>query len=57
MATLAFDEEVFFYPYGYQVLGNLSPIFHLHKDGGEVASFLSTTWSELSLTPFRHTKC
>ena len=39
MATLVFDEDIFFYPYAYQVLGNLSPIFHLNNDGGEVASF------------------
>ena len=38
-ATLVFDDEIFIYPYAYQILGNLSPIFHLVNDGGEVASF------------------
>jgi hypothetical protein len=38
-ATLVFDDEIFFYPYAYQVLGNLSPIFHLANDGGEIAKF------------------
>jgi hypothetical protein len=38
-ATLIFDDEIFIYPYAYQVLGNLSPIFHLIDDGGEVANF------------------
>jgi len=38
-ATLIFDEEIFIYPYAYQILGNLSPIFHLVNNGGEVAGF------------------
>ena len=38
-ATLIFDKEIFIYPYAYQVLGNLSPIFHLYDDGGEEVRF------------------
>lgn len=33
--TIAFfiiDNEYFFYPYGFSLLGNLSPIMHIHRD-------------------------
>jgi hypothetical protein len=39
-ATLLFDDDIFIYPYGYQILGNASPIFHLKDDGGPEAKFL-----------------
>ena len=39
IATLVFDDDIFLYPYAYGTLGNLSPMFHLHNDGGEVSSF------------------
>jgi hypothetical protein len=38
-ATLIFDDEIFIYPYAYQILGNRSPIFHLVNDGGQVTKF------------------
>jgi len=38
-ATLIFDEHIFFYPYGYQILGNRSPLFYLRNDGSAEAEF------------------
>ncbi|MEU8642057.1 DUF1045 domain-containing protein [Streptomyces sp. NPDC048674] len=38
-ATLMFDDDLFIYPYGYQSLGNTSPIFHVRNDGGDQANF------------------
>lgn len=38
-ATLIFDEEIYIYPYGYQILGNTSPIFHFQNDDSEEAKF------------------
>ncbi|MFC1861328.1 hypothetical protein ACFLYL_03550 [Chloroflexota bacterium] len=38
-ATLIFDEHIFFYPYGYQTLGNYSPVFHLLDDGSDESKF------------------
>lgn len=38
-ATLMFDKDIFVYPYGYQILGNISPIFHFRDDGSEVTQF------------------
>jgi len=39
LATLIFDDEIFVYPYGYQVLGNSSPIFHFKDNGSLEAQF------------------
>jgi len=39
-ATLIFDEHIFFYPYGYQILGNKSPVFYLRNDGNTEAEFI-----------------
>lgn len=39
IATLAFDDDIFLYPYAYQEFGNLSPVFHIHNDGSEVPKF------------------
>jgi hypothetical protein len=39
-ATLIFDDDIFVYPYGYQVLGNTSPIFHFKNDRGDEVRFL-----------------
>jgi hypothetical protein len=41
-ATLIFDEHIFFYPYGYQILGNKSPLFHLLDDGSAEAKFINS---------------
>lgn len=38
-ATLLFDQEIYIYPYGYQILGNASPIFHFQNDDSEEARF------------------
>lgn len=38
-ASLVFDDDIFIYPYGYQVLGNTSPIFHLKDNGSDVTRF------------------
>ena len=38
-ATLMFDDDIFIYPYAYQILGNISPILHLRNDGSEEARF------------------
>ncbi len=38
-ATLKFDNQLFVYPYAYQLLGNESPILHLCDDGSEEARF------------------
>ncbi len=38
-ATLIFDQELFIYPYGYQVLGNVSPIFHFQNNDSEESKF------------------
>ncbi|MFD9815824.1 DUF1045 domain-containing protein [Streptomyces sp. NPDC059080] len=38
-ATLIFDDDLFIYPYGYQSLGNVSPIFHVRNDGSDQANF------------------
>jgi hypothetical protein len=38
-ATLIFDNEIFIYPYGYHVLGNTSPIFHLKRNNSDESNF------------------
>jgi hypothetical protein len=38
-AILIFDDQIFFYPYAYEELGNVSPIFHLQDDGSDEARF------------------
>ncbi|MCX4813417.1 DUF1045 domain-containing protein [Streptomyces sp. NBC_01239] len=38
-ATLVFGDEIFFYPYGYQAIGNVSPMFHLRNNGEPQARF------------------
>lgn len=38
-ATLIFDDEIFFYPYGYQAIGNVSPMFHLRNNGEPQAQY------------------
>jgi hypothetical protein len=39
LATLIFDDDVFVYPYAYQLLGNLSPIIHLRRAVDGIADF------------------
>ncbi|MGA4994386.1 DUF1045 domain-containing protein [Nonomuraea bangladeshensis] len=46
-ATLIFDEEIFIYPYGYQVLGNTSPIFHVKNNGSDQAKFFMNNASKI----------
>jgi Protein of unknown function (DUF1045) len=41
-ATLIFDQDLFIYPYAYQVLGNTSPIFHFQDNGNEESKFFVT---------------
>jgi len=41
-ATFIFDNDIFVYPYAYQVLGNVSPILHLRNDGSEEARFFTS---------------
>ena len=36
---MIFDNDIFMYPYAYQVLGNISFILHLRNDGSEKARF------------------
>lgn len=38
-ATLIFDDNIFVYPYAYELLGNFSPIFHLRNNGSPEAKF------------------
>jgi hypothetical protein len=38
-ATLIFDDKIFVYPYAYQMLGNMSPIFQIQDTGTPEAEF------------------